>query len=420
MSRAILVATCLAGLLSGCGSSLKFTVQRYDIDGHRWNRDCSTRVCRDIAKVDPQVRAAYEKAHPPAVSGDRSALEALLEVVQQMKGESAYVAWLGAKLFETNEKKADALAAFEKRASEAYADLDKALGIRASYLGSKDRVGTAAADSYVAYQIARLPEVLEAKNIGDPRSRLQTLLEQMAEVPALKALAETNAQPIADALKAMPAPPPSAQEALARLSSGRDLTSVIQASVAKVEKASTQRDAAFNALIGGDGVERKHEVFQDMSDPFLTFIAAHPDYWHKLDNEAFVSGDGDTEYVMILENAVDARWSSVSVDPEKVIRARMQMARGATRVLAAAFGTVSGLGAVTIPTAASGEESQAPTKDYAQMVAETKQLELSIDSRKRAINRVKQAAADAGAINATTANTVRQRLLLELDAIAER
>jgi hypothetical protein len=150
-----------------------------------------------------------------------------------------------------------------------------------------------------------------------------------------------------------------------------------------------------------DAIRRDFVVSQDMADPFLAFIAAHPDGWvgekpnvpdlsgasdgatstaNGADDEGLNSahawGDGDTEFVLVLEHSLDGHWKSVAVDPTKVIRARLRVGRSLAFVAAAFGGAAAGGVGVSLPKSAGLSDGGDTDPSVAKVTSEATWLKL--------------------------------------------
>ncbi|MDR3457798.1 MAG: hypothetical protein P4N60_10165 [Verrucomicrobiae bacterium] len=161
--------------------------------------------------------------------------------------------------------------------------------------------------------------------------------------------------------------------------------------------ASTQ-DAVKDAQeTGGDLLVRKYTVYQDLSDPFLDYIAQHPERWLAIPNHGLVAGDGDTQFIAVFEDQLDGRFNFVSVDPTKVIQARMRIGRQVAQSLVSLAGVATKAFGVPIPTslAASQSQSNSETIDYSTMTATQTQMKLQNEKDQKNLEDLKKFAVGA-------------------------
>lgn len=154
----------------------------------------------------------------------------------------------------------------------------------------------------------------------------------------------------------------------------------------KASFAAEVKDAATDLQeVGGDLLERKYAVYQDLSDPFVDYISLHPEGWNRIANHGLVAGDGDTQFIIVFENQLDGRFNFVSVDPTKVIQARMRIGRQVAQNLVSLAGVATKAFGVPIPASlVPGQaETNSETIDFSKMTAAETQMKLQngVDQR---------------------------------------
>lgn len=130
---------------------------------------------------------------------------------------------------------------------------------------------------------------------------------------------------------------------------------------------------------GGDLLERRYSVYQDLSDPFLAYVADHPELWKTLPNHGSVTGDGDTQFIIVFENQLDGRFNFVSVDPTKVIQARMRIGRQVAQSMVSLAGVATKAFGVPIPGTIASDQSDknSETIDFSKMTGLQTQMKKS-------------------------------------------
>lgn len=129
-------------------------------------------------------------------------------------------------------------------------------------------------------------------------------------------------------------------------------------------------------------IKRSYTTEQDLSDRYYDFIAEHPENWQLISNRAFAAGDGDAQYVLVLDK-LDGQWKKVAVDPTKVIQARLRILRKIANTLVAGAGMAMTAFGVPIPPGLLSPNSPEGTDsmDYSILTAEAQALGDENDAR---------------------------------------
>lgn len=376
----LLLLLLLTVVASGCGSRLSFKVDVYDIDSPRGAEGEMS-----------QARIAYNDIHPPAAPPNAAAavylgklkqnLAAYKDFLLQLNTAKALIFFVDFPIDENSSEtdKAVAKKALADKAAEivaVQARISTAFAATENFVNAEiDRLKAApAGDTYTGGpelqgHIYWLNVQLGQQNIETDAERLLTLVQQLGDT-SLAAPSEIKDLAITLAKSNKELKVPRAingwvgQERLSPESPEYQAMAELGAeSRANVNLAAGSLEGAVDA---GDLVSRRHSVYQDLGDPFIAYIAAHP-HWKTIPNGAYVSGDGDTEYMLVFERTLDGRWKAVSVDPSKVIQARLRMARAGLELVAAVGGVAASAFGVPIPK--SGKSGEFDTMDYSNMTA---------------------------------------------------
>jgi hypothetical protein len=419
--RAIVLGSTL--LLAGCSHTLKVTVSRYDVDAAPGGRE-KYEQARRKGKLAAEAKADLARAQL-ALARYRGCVTSLNALVQ--------VAFPGLP-------DRDKAVAGKRSAIEAtFAPLEKTLASAAAAVAklSPDDLAPAVPAAEVSW--ARLQEALAKANVETDPERLRTVLGQLANLPSDVLVAQAkDLTPRLDALLADPATSCVAADA----------RQALNAAIAPQESARADRARAFTtsfgqalegatrtavadlaAARGGDLVPRPYGVWQDMTDPFLMFISANDAYWRPLIESTKVGGSGDVEYVLVFESPLDARLKTVTVDPSKVVTARLTIARKVAQAAVAAAGIATASFGVPLPTIAvtaaangAGGEKKDPadTIDFSRMTADEQIARERNAAVRRRLEELKRKAADVGKIEspeaAARALRMLQRELAGIDA----
>jgi hypothetical protein len=339
-----------APLLTGCGGScLRLSVDRYHIDDGHGGRE------------------AYEKAHPPQtkVACTPERLKALQEDI----------------------------VALNKAFKEFHADTST---FDAAIVEPIFKNATCARLDELATSLRELEARKEiVLNVDVVRRQAEDLKGRVANQTLLDAAQAAENQAERTRLDKM-------QTAL-----GAEGQAEVSGTFARIEASQAvtlKKDSGF-------GVARRHVTVQDMGDPFIAYIAQNPKNWQPIPNAASVSGDGDTEFVLVFEDGLDAHWSSISVDPEKMIRARLRLGRSVGKAIAAASGVVAGALGVPVPKA---DGNATEDVDYATLVAQGEELELRNERTRRQLRELARFAAGSSKDFDKLSVTQREALRTEL------
>lgn len=359
-----LIGTALLAL--GCGSSLGVTVQRYDLDAAKCKEEhCGRRAFADARQPTPEAimrTLGLLRSNTAAYGGRVKQLNRATQALMQRP---------------INEKDR----AIDEKVNAALEPVDKALdGI--AQANSAGTIGAATILKFTAnafHATFGLEDSLRAARVVLPsdRKQIEGVMDQ------IKAL---NNQTLDKAVE-------EARKSIAEIPTGScggslEVPEGSAAFVAWLPGLASRVEACHQALLDAseklvasddvDAIRRDFVVSQDMADPFLAFLAQHPEGWSNVDalNAAKVSGDGDTEFVLVLERTLDGRWKSVTVDPTKVLRARMRIGRSVAFAAAALGGAASGGIGIALPKSAGGDASGDTDPSVAKVASDAEWLKL--------------------------------------------
>jgi hypothetical protein len=186
-----------------------------------------------------------------------------------------------------------------------------------------------------------------------------------------------------------------------------------------VEKPDEQITKAAGRITqtGPSRIQRRHIVIQDMSDPFIPYIAMHPENWKDVPNTAHVCGDGDADFILVYDDMVDARWKTIQLDPTAVIQARLRVSRVAAKAVAAIAGSLAASYGIPIPAAMTNESKQ-ESIDFSVMTAEgeyLRQMNNYLAGRLASLRDFAQE--NAGRVNAKNVDSVTGQLRRRLSEL---
>jgi hypothetical protein len=395
--RKLVILLCSCLWITGCRSALEFSVDRYDID-----------FPRDASGESP-ARQEYNRVHPKTpILTLRSAIAAVDETTAAVKRYQAFILALNRAMavFTTAEgdDPAKRIEALDSNINAEFQRIYRLLEAqRDEYAGFEKRHGghfvAPLADAALIAELTLFPNALRNKKIAsDADAFIQELRDLEADpeignkvIKKRVAAANKTIAKIAEEYPGLSTSAPELQKLAAALKgdpAARDAQ--VRAQAAEVIAGV---DTSVDRLRGGDLVPRLHECFQDLSDPFVGYLATHPENWQALPNHGRVEGDGDTEYIIVFENCLDGRFKSVSVDPTKVIAARLRIFRKVAQAAVAVGGlAVTGMTGIPVPALAPGSADQSKDLDYSRMTGETELAKARIESYRRSIKSLKDAA----------------------------
>lgn len=389
--------------IAGCGSSLEYKVYRYDLDSGE----------------KEAANNAYEQAHPSrrTLGAQLMALRGFSEEVRLYKAQLEELNQLVQVLFGNSD-----IGTKDAVIEDAFRPLEHQLKLSTQRLSTlQETHGHAGVPSGLHSEMVRLwyaiPELLEAQKVEVDRESLDAVLL------SLTAVEDTILQErISNISKRIPTiAKPSLQTMELVISEDRSSIHALFSS-AEAEISSTFRRSVAQLrllqLASGDLVPRTHNVYQDLSDPFLMYIANNPSSWRPLGTDGRVGGDGDTEFILVFEATLDARWKSISVDPTKVISARLRIARRVLGAIVAVAGVALNAYGVPLP---KGLGETADTVDYSRMTAEETMLKLKNRAFRSDLEDLRSF---AGQQKATLTNenseSLRQQILRRLSGLENR
>jgi hypothetical protein len=376
----------IALLAAGCGSpTLKVTVQRYDLDGVKCptpnDKLCGRRAFAEARGPTPEVVQRE-------LEGLRQALAAYgIRLKQLNRVTSTLMSQPGGQKDATVDKIVNAHLDATARAMNAVTFQQTS--------PNQNPQSLAQTTTAVFQKTFGLVAELRAANVvlPDDSGQIEQVLKQLDDKdnPTTKKL-------VADARKALAELPeprvcrapelPKAEPVLFRA-----WMPSFFASVAECQRTTTETAAELVTNGDADEVRRDHTLLQNMADPFLAFLASHPEAWSDPENlnKAEVGGDGDAEFVLVLEQGLDGRWKSVTVDPTKVIQARLKIGRSVAFAAAALAGTVAGGVGIPLPQSAGLGGSSDTDPNIAKVASETKWLELENEKTQAELARLESA-----------------------------
>lgn len=168
---------------------------------------------------------------------------------------------------------------------------------------------------------------------------------------------------------------------------------------------------------GPAGIVRVHIIEQDMSDPYIIYMANNPQGWRRVPNMVHAYGDGDCDFVLVFEDVLEGRWKTVELDPTAVIEARLRVSRVATKAIAAIAGSVAASYGVPIPGALL-DKPKSETVDFSVMTAEAQYQESMNDFRLKQLGDLKEFAEEnKDGITEDNAALLTQRLQRRLSGL---
>jgi hypothetical protein len=354
-------------LFASCSQQLTFKAERYDLDQIT------------SGSTGTQARAVYERLHPPvmtleiqkiylqelsrAYSDYSRSLQAMNYLVQAL-GDPEQAARRGVEkataidnLIKPIIAEIDAEIKRIDRYIDKYGALHPAVPVERALLDRMDNLPGQFIGQKIETEKSTVQTVVaQLKKLGVEKLKktLDTAAEEMKRIP------DTDSQLVQ--ITAM-------RNSLNAVSSS-DLQDQIAANVGAAKTRTKELKTDIEGL-GGDLVMRTHQVYQDMSDPFLVYVAGHPENWKILDNYAQVKGEGDTEFILVLEQQLDGRWKSVAVDPEKIVRARLRISRRVAGAVTALGGiALKAYGVPLPPSLSASVKFGGDSVDYSRMTGE--------------------------------------------------
>jgi hypothetical protein len=406
------MAATAALTLGGCAQTLTVKVSRYDVDGTteaRQKYEEARRASRPVARVRQEVKAAQA-----ALGRYKGCLRSLNGLVQE--------------LFPGLPDRARAIAQKDDAIAAAFREPEAELAATLQQLSSLpgDTASPAIERAPVAW--SELNDQLDHSHVVRDPAELRKVLGQLSQLPSA-ALVERarNFRNRLDELLADPTLSCIGPGPLRALAPATDASwsagarSFAGSFVESFRKASALAAADLAAVRGGDRISRPYGLWQDVTDPYLMYVVAHAEHWRVLVESASVGGTGDVEYVLVFESPLDARLKTVTVDPSKVIQARLSIARRIAQAAVSASGIATTSFGVPLPTAAatgstaSGDQATHDTIDFSRMTADEQVLRDRTAAARRQLDELKRAAAKFGPIHdAESAQRALQFLKLEL------
>jgi hypothetical protein len=168
---------------------------------------------------------------------------------------------------------------------------------------------------------------------------------------------------------------------------------------------------------GPSRIQHLHIVKQNMSDPFMQYIAKHPENWKDVPNTAHVCGDGDADFILVFDDTMDARWKTIQLDPTAVIQARLRVSRVAAKAVAAIAGSLAASYGIPVPAATTGK-SEKESIDFSVMTAEMEYLRQMNDYLAKRLESLKNFALEnVGHVDVNDVNEVSGQLRRRLSEL---
>jgi len=342
-------------LLNGCYSTIGFNVQRYDLD-----------ICnKDQEKcAEPEARKKYNELHQRGMT--------LAERKERLKSLQKALDDYHSYLLNLNIIN-DVLSGKERNASvkminEGVSSMKEA--IIAEQVVNEARMNkTTPAETVM--DTAFLHEVYARMHRGFKDKIVMTITEVKVNAKSQKSKSLEEYNKRLDTLKSM--------QLKLRPSAEGEINGQIEALEQPTDIDSGDSSIA-GQLVGisssdSDLVPRTNAVYQDLSDPFLGYIASHTENWKKLPNSAKATDmwGGDSEFILVFDNRLDGRWKRINVDPTKVINARLKISQKIAGAVTALAGVAVKAYGVPVPHeilksgSSNGNDDQI---DYSLMTAE--------------------------------------------------
>lgn len=383
------MAPLLALVLGACSQTLTVKVLRYDVDANADARQKyaeARRALRPAGKAREQVVAAQL-----ALARYKGCLHSLNSLVQELLPGLPDPARASAKA-----KRFGAIDA-------AFQPTESALAKMESQLSPLSPEAPAPPFEALPVRFSELRDQLERANVETDPAALRRAAAQLQKLPAAELANRGRAASVAlDALlqdRSVACVPDDAARYLADVAGSTPRAAAARDPFAEaLDKASIRAAADLERARSGDLVPRPYGVWQDLTDPYLMFIVAHPENWRALVESANVDGQGDAEYVLVFESPLDARLKTVTVDPSQVIQARLSIARKVAQAAVAATGLATSSFGVRLPTPSAstpggGKDAAADTIDFSRMTADEQVARQRNAAEQRRIERLKNDAA---------------------------
>jgi len=389
------------------GSRIEFTVERYSFDD--------------------KARKEYDKLHPAinTLADLNAKLLNLKSSVEQLKDWLIAVDEIIRQIHaRVTESKADrikeAFAPLESAIDENVATVAKLIGQYGSTMPAPPVLPEVIAEFHkLNTKLANL------KVAEDPQSIMKQISEVMKQLQGKSRELDAQLVQAKDAIEKMKLNEKAAQSAKLLIETmlaghGTNEHRVRQELSDKTQFSAKAEHAAESLQqIGGDLVLRKYHVYQDLSDPFIDYIAKHSEQWMPIANRGLVAGDGDTQFILVFEDQFDGRFNFVSVDPTKVIQARMRIGRQIAQNLVSLAGVATKAFGVPIPTslASSHGETNSETIDFSKMTAIETQAKLENEEDRKDLDALRKFAVSTIAnfpSDPTKAEDIRNDLIRRL------
>ncbi|MCG3185350.1 MAG: hypothetical protein ICCCNLDF_03579 [Planctomycetes bacterium] len=377
----------IAGVIAGCGSSLSYKVEVYDLDSPPGRDGELSRGRAEYNRLHPKRDLNFREAVQP-LTGLQTNLRKYRENLTLINELDAYLVSdeaAASKEFELRKNSIERL--FQPITAAVDAELKLVQSAVGYEQGNSTWLGAAAIRGHLTLLEGALKRVADNGSIITDTALLrENLIGAVADFESNKTVKDRYSG------------------LLHRLDSdGRAETfsGTIARLLELVEPRYMQAEssivaAAASLAPSGDLLDRRHEPYQDLSDPFLQHIAKMPHGWKHVGNGGSVSGDGDTEFILVFEKGLDGRWKSVSVDPTKVIAARLRIGRAAVNTVAALGGIAAGAFGVPLGKFGTGSSGAGSSeiKDYSEMTAELVTAEEQLESGRKELRRIREVARD--------------------------
>lgn len=368
-----MIAACMLTGLAGCGSELNYKVSVYDIN--------STEAKAEYDKCHPEVARTVNAATQYAdylilkrrVERFRDDLIFLNELVQEIPARTspdpcvAEIAHCQAKrvgktitqtfegLLAAIEGEIKTLRAIVETVGPTELAARPSQDLRALWKETNDKLKQ---ERYVE---------TDPDRVRDFVTGLSAILQDPKELGQL-----------ADSVKKLRLDTPNIEERIKEIVGNGRGKGLIERTQERIEKIDTLIHQAGKP--GPAGIVRVHIIEQDMSDPYIIYMANNPQGWRRVPNMVHAYGDGDCDFVLVFEDVLEGRWKTVELDPTAVIEARLRVSRVATKAIAAIAGSVAASYGVPIP-GAGADKSKPDTVDFSVMTAEAQYQESMNDFR---------------------------------------
>ena len=379
-----IIAACMLIGVAGCGSELNYRVAVYDIDSEEARAEydkCHPDVARTVNAATQYADYLILKRRVERFRDDLILLNVSAQLLPVMTSGDPNIAKIASR--QTEQVVQTITQTFEGLLTAIEEEI-KTLKVIVEEVGPTEPAPKPSQDLRALWKETN-DKLQQERYVETDPSRFQTVVTQLSPI-----LRDPNKlEELAGRVRELrlDVAVPELEERIKAIGDNDRAKDLIERTRKQIETPDTLIQQASKA--GPTGILRVHIIEQDMSDPYIIYMANNPQGWRRVPNMVHAYGDGDCDFVLVFEDVLEGRWKTVELDPTAVIEARLRVSRVATKAIAALAGSVAASYGVPIP-GAKADESKPDTVDFSVMTAKAQYQESMNDFRLRQLRDLRE------------------------------